>query len=391
MEKYDQIIDKEKQKKAKEYQKKKIIFKITGTALFLAYFLILIFSNLSFAIKEKILYFIDIQWQIIALYIFFILTFYDILSLPLEFYTSYTFEHKYHFSTQTLKDWFTDWLKSYILSLVLAIPVVEGIYWAIRTFPQNWYLVVSVFTIILVVFLNYLSPILLTPLFFKLKKIEGDNELAQRLIGLCDKVNTRVKGVYEINFSSKTTKANAYLSGLGNTRRIVIADNLLENFSLDEAEVVFAHELGHYVHRDVLKGILWNSLIYLGAFYFTSLILKKVGLYLSYEVSDISNFPVLALSIGVILFLFNIPFNFYSRKREQSADEFALKMTKKVDAFITSMAKFASRDLADAYPHPLIEFLFYSHPSIGKRIDFAREFKGKVEARCIVPTGEIKR
>ncbi|HBY57824.1 MAG TPA: hypothetical protein DEG96_08220 [Candidatus Atribacteria bacterium] len=372
---YNEVIDKNKQKQAKDYQKKKIIFKIIGTTLFLAYFLILIFSNLSFLIKEKILYFTNIKWQVIALYVFFILTLYDLISLPLEFYASYTFEHKYHFSTQTLKDWFTDWLKSYILSLVLAIPVVEGIYWAIRTFPQNWYLVVSVFTIILVVFLNYLSPILLTPLFFKLRKIEGDNELAQRLIGLCDKVNTRVKGVYEINFSSKTTKANAYLSGLGNTRRIVIADNLLENFTLDEAEVVFAHELGHFVHRDVLKGIFWVSLMYLAAFYFTNIILKKLSFYLNYEISDISNFPFLALSIGIVLFLFSIPLNLNSRKREQQADEFALKITKKVDSFITSMAKFTNRDLADAYPHPLIEFLFYSHPSIGKRIDFAREFK----------------
>jgi STE24 endopeptidase len=212
-----------------------------------------------------------------------------------------------------------------------------------------------------------------------LKKIEGDNELAQKLIKLCNKVNTKVKGVYEINFSSKTTKANAYLSGLGNTRRIVIADNLLKNFTLDEAEVVFAHELGHHVHKDVLKGIIWSSLMYLGTFYFTSLILKKVNLYLSYEVSDISNFPVLALSIGVILFLFNIPLNFYSRKRERNADEFALKTTGKVDAFITSMAKFTNRDLADAHPHPFIEFFLYTHPSIGKRINYAQEFKKKIE------------
>ncbi|GAH49032.1 unnamed protein product, partial [marine sediment metagenome] len=126
-------------------------------------------------------------------------------------------------------------------------------------------------------------------------------------------------------------------------------------------------------------GILWTSLIYLGAFYFTSLILKKFSLYLGYEVSDISNFPVLALSIGVILFLFNIPLNFYSRKRERNADEFALKTTGKVDAFITSMAKFTNRDLADAYPHPFIEFLLHTHPSIGKRINYAQEFKKKIE------------
>lgn len=382
MEKCSQVINQEKQKQAKEYQKKKIIFKIVGAALFLSYFLILIFCNFSFTIKEKILHFIDLEWQVIALYIFFVLTAYNLISLPLEFYTSYSFEHKYHFSTQTVKDWFKDYLKSYLLSLSLAVPIMEGIYWAIRIFPLNWYLIVSIFTIFLAVLLSYLSPILLTPLFFKLKKIEEDNELAKRLIRLCNRINTKVKGVYEINFSSKTTKANAYLSGLGNTRRIVIADNLLENFTLDEAEVVFAHELGHQVHKDLIKGIFWINLMYLGAFYFTSLFFKKFSFYLRYELSDISNFPVFALSMVVIIFLLGIPLNFYSRKREWNADKFALKITQKVDAFITSMAKFTNRDLADAYPHPLIEFLFYTHPSIGRRINYAQNFKKKIGLKC---------
>lgn len=379
MEKYNQIIDKEKQRQAKEYQKKKVIFKLVGSAVFLTYFSILIFSDLSLIIKGKILQFTNSEWQVIAIYIFSVLTAYDLTSLPLEFYTSYTFEHKYHFCTQTVGNWFKDYLKSYILSMGFAIPIVEGIYWAIRAFPTIWYLIVSVFAILLIIFLGYLSPILLTPLFFKLKKIEENNELAQRLRKMCKKVNTKVKGVYEINFSSKTTKANAYLAGLGNTRRIVIADNLLDNFTVDEAEVVFAHELGHHIHRDILKLTFWSGLMCLGGFYFVSIILEKVSLYFRYGISDIVNFPILALSMSILLFLFGLPFNFYSRKREKAADEFALKTTGKVDAFITSMAKFTNRDLADAHPHPFIEFLLYTHPSISKRINYAQEFKKKIE------------
>jgi len=377
MERCNQVINQEKQKQAKEYQKKKIIFKLGGTAIFFTYFLVLIFSDLSLIIKGKILQFTNSEWQVIALYIFFVLTAYNLMSLPLEFYSSYTFEHKYCFSTQTVGDWFKDYLKSYILSLGFAIPIVEEIYWSIRTFPTIWYLIVSVFAILLVILLGHLSPLLLTPLFFKLKKIEEDNELAQRLLRLCKRVNAKVKGVYEINFSSKTTKANAYLSGLGNTRRIVIADNLLKNFTVDEAEVVFTHELGHHIHRDILKYIFWSGLMYLGGFYLVNIILEKVSFYLKYGISDISNFPILALSISITLFLFSLPFNFYFRNREKAADEFALKMTQKADAFITSMAKFTNRDLADAYPHPLIEFLFYSHPSIGRRISYAEEYKKK--------------
>lgn len=379
MEKYNQIIDQEKQRQAKEYQKKKVIFKLVGSAVFLTYFSILIFSDLSLIIKGKILQFTNSEWQVIAIYIFSVLTAYDLISLPLEFYTSYTFEHKYHFCTQAVGNWFKDYLKSYLLSMGFAILIVEGIYWAIRAFPTIWYLIVSVFAILLIIFLGYLSPILLTPLFFKLKKIEEDNELAQRLRRMCKKVNTKVKGVYEINFSSKTTKANAYLAGLGNTRRIVIADNLLDNFTVDEAEVVFAHELGHHIHRDILKLTFWSGLMCLGGFYFVSIILEKVSPYFRYGISDIVNFPILALSMSILLFLFGLPFNFYSRKREKAADEFALKTTGKVDAFITSMAKFTNRDLADAHPHPFIEFLLYTHPSISKRINYAQEFKKKIE------------
>jgi len=375
MKEYNKVIDKDKQKQAKEYQKKKIFFRIAGTILFLAYFFALIFAGFSLIIKEKILALTNVEWQIIALFTLFILILYDLISLPLDLYSSYTFEHKYNFSTQTVKGWFKDYLKSCILSLALAIPVIEGIYWAIRTYPHIWFLIVSIMTILIMVILSHLSPILLIPLFYKLKKIEEDNELVQRLLRLCKMVNTKVSGVYKINFSSKTTKSNAFLTGLGNSRRIVIADNLLKNFTLEEAEVVFAHELGHYVHKDIFKGMLWSSLMYFGAFYFTSIILKRVGPYLSYKLSDISNFPILIVSVGIILFLFSIPLNFYSRKRECHADEFALKITKKADAFITSMAKFTNRDLADAYPHPIIEFLFYSHPSISKRINYAEEFK----------------
>jgi STE24 endopeptidase len=375
---YNKVIDKDKQKQAKEYQKKKIIFKIAGTTLFLAYFLALIFTDFSLIIKEKILALTNIEWQIIALFALFILILYDLIFLPLDFYSSYTFEHKYHFSTQTVKGWFKDYLKSCILKLALAIPLIEGIYWAIRTYPHIWFLIVSIMAILIMVILSHLSPILLIPLFYKLKRIEEDNELVQRLFKLCQMVNIKVSGVYEINFSSKTTKANAFLTGLGNSRRIVIADNLLKNFTLEEAEVVFAHELGHYVHKDILKGMLWSSLMYFGAFYFTSIILKRVSPYLSYKLSDISNFPVLIVSMGIILFLFSIPLNFYSRKRECQADEFALKITKRADAFITSMAKFTNRDLADACPHPIIEFLFYSHPSISKRINYAQEYKKRL-------------
>jgi Zn-dependent protease with chaperone function len=212
----------------------------------------------------------------------------------------------------------------------------------------------------------------LLPLFFKFKPVE-DSDLTERLLALSRRAGTRVRGVFEWKLSEKTKKANAALVGLGNTRRIILADTLLEKFQPDEVEAVLAHELGHHVHHHMFRGIAVQTLTTFLGFYLASVCLLRWGPALGFQgVADFANLPLLILvSIGLSVVL--LPgANGHSRWLERQADAYALAAIPSRSAFITSMEKLAEINLSERHPPAWIEFLFHSHPSIEKRIAFAR-------------------
>jgi len=207
------------------------------------------------------------------------------ISLPLDL-ASFRLEHRYHLSNQSLGSWLWDEVKGWILTLVLGAVVAEIVYAAIRRSPQNWWLFAWAIFIVLTVLFAQLAPVLLFPLFYKFKPLEND-DLKQRLVKLSEAAGTRVRGVYEWKLSEKSKKANAALTGLGNTRRIILADTLLQNYSADEIESILAHELGHHVHRHMLKGILVNVAVTLLGFWAASQVL-------TWAIYDRQMFPALA-------------------------------------------------------------------------------------------------
>ena len=213
---------------------------------------------------------------------------------------------------------------------------------------------------------------LLFPIFFKFKPIEDAN-LTNRLLELSQRAGARVRGVFEWKLSEKTRKANAALVGLGNTRRIILADTLLENFSPEEVEAVLAHEFGHHVHRHILRSMMVQSLVTFLAFYLANLCLVHWGAALGFRgVADFANLPLLGLvSIGLSVALLPLV-NGHSRWLERQADAYALNAIPDKSAFITSMEKLAALNLSERQPAVWIEFLFHSHPSIEKRIAHAR-------------------
>ncbi len=184
-----------------------------------------------------------------------------------------------------------------------------------------------------------------------------------------------MKGVFEWKLSEKSKKANAALMGLGNTRRIILADTLLERFQDDEVEAVLAHELGHHVHHDIFKSIaIQGGALFLG-FYLIHRTLDGLTPHFGYHgAADFANLPLLAL-VATALSLVLLPaVNSYSRAMERQADAYALHAIASREPFITSMEKLADLNLAERQPNPWIEFIFHSHPSIQKRIAFARKF-----------------
>jgi STE24 endopeptidase len=215
--------------------------------------------------------------------------------------------------------------------------------------------------------------VLLLPIFYKFVPLSQERQdLAERLLRLAEKAGTRVRGVYQFDMSRRTKAANAALTGLGNTRRIILGDTLLNEFSDDEIETVLAHELGHHVHKDIPIGILVEGGLTLAGLYLAALGLRwGVSVFGFSSPADIAALPVFVLVIGAYS-LVTMPLgNAFSRWRERRADTYALHTTQKPQAFASAMTRLANQNLAELDPEPWVVWLLYSHPPLKERIERA--------------------
>jgi STE24 endopeptidase len=307
----------------------------------------------------------------IPVFLLIILVVYFLFNLPLNFYSGYALEHKFNLSRQKISSWWFDQLKSGVLAYIIFLVLISGFYWILAKFEQ-WWLAVSVFWIVFSVVLAKLTPVLIIPLFFKYKKLE-DEVLRQRIFDLAKKMRVKLLDVFEIDFSKKTLKANAAFTGMGKTKRVILADTLKDKYSHDEVEAILAHEFSHFQRKHIFKLIAINSLLTLGLFY----LIFKTSAYLLEVFKLTSLFQLASLPLVFLYFMiFGIvmqPLEAYvSRRFEREADSLALKTTQNKEAFISLMDKLASQNLADRNPHPLIKFFFFDHPPIDERIKAAK-------------------
>ena len=298
----------------------------------------------------------------------------QIVELPFAFYQGHLLEHRYGLSTQSAGHWLTDQAKGVALGLVLAVAGTSVIYFALREWPGHWWWISAAVFALATIGLARIAPVVLLPIFYKFKPLDRP-ALADRLMALATRARTDVVGVFEWVLSGHTKKANAALAGMGRTRRILLSDTLLADYSEDEIEVILAHELAHHVHRDLWRGIAVQSAIMTGGFFVASLLLRAVADPLELRgIADPAGLPVLLLAGGVWSFLALPLANAMSRAQERAADRYALSTTRNVDAFVTAMKRLAQQNLAEEYPSPMVRWLFYSHPPIRERIDAARAF-----------------
>lgn len=314
-----------------------------------------------------------------ALAVFFYITMLLAISKVLGFgldYFGFRLEHRYNLSNQRIRSWLWDQVKTWLITLVIGTILVELIYWTIRTSPQHWWMIAWAVFIVLSIFFAQIAPVVLFPLFYKFKPLENDS-LRTRLLRLSDRAGTHVHEVYEWELSEKSKKANAALAGLGRTRRIILADTLLQNYSDDEIESVLAHELGHHVHKHITKGIAVEVVVSFFGFWITSEILHYAvdtrGMFDSLH--DFANLPLLVLASTVMSFILMPLMNAYSRSKEREADRYALESIPDVTPFITSMNKLADQNMAEREPSRFVEWFFHSHPAISKRIAAAEAWR----------------
>lgn len=289
-------------------------------------------------------------------------------NLGLDYY-GFHLEHQYKLSNQKLQGWAWDQFKGWLVTLVLAGVAVEILYFIIRNAPQYWWVMAWLVFIVLFLFFAQIAPVVLFPIFYKFVPLE-DEELKQRLLRLSERAGTRVRGVYEWKLSAKSRKANAALTGLGATRRVLLADTLLANYSHDEIEAVLAHELGHHVHRHIPKSIAVHVAVTFAGFWAANqtLVFAIERLHWFETLADFANLPLLAL-VSAVLSLVMLPaMNAYSRFNERQADRYCFAALPSVGPYISALNKLGEQNLAERQPSRFVEWFFHSHPSISKRV-----------------------
>ncbi|HKI26404.1 MAG TPA: M48 family metallopeptidase [Candidatus Sulfotelmatobacter sp.] len=298
------------------------------------------------------------------------------LGLGLEYY-GFRLERRYKLSNQRFPSWAWDEAKGFLVGLVLGSIVVELLYYTIREWPQHWWMLAWALFMGLFILLAQLAPVMLFPIFYKFEPLDNE-DLRRRLVVLSERAGTRVRGVYRWKLSEKSKKANAALTGLGATRRIILADTLLDNYSAEEIEAVLAHELGHQVHRHILKSIFVQAAVTFVGFWAANWALHFAidrHLFDFDGLHDFANLPLLALVSVVLSFLLMPALNAYSRYNERQADRYAFESISSIEPFISSMNKLAEQNLAERLPSKWVEWFFHSHPSIAKRLAAANEWE----------------
>jgi STE24 endopeptidase len=299
---------------------------------------------------------------------------YAIVDLPFSYYGGFVLPHRFGLSNQRRRDWVSDQLKSGLIGGVLGLVLIQVMYVCLTIWPDTWWLPVGIVYLFFGVVLAAVAPVLIAPLFFKFTPLGEEHQaLADRLMALAKNAGTSVRGVYRFDMSRRTKAANAALMGLGRSRRIVLGDTLLDEFTADEIETVLAHELAHQVHRDIPLGMVIQSAITLLGLWLASLALEwGIDAFGLDGVDDIAGLPWLALVVGAFGLVTMPLVNGWSRWRERMADRYAVQATGNPLAYASALVRLTDQNLGELEPPRWVEIFLYSHPPLGERIVTAR-------------------
>lgn len=364
----------ERQARAKEYAgiRRRLYFARTvATFVVLA---LLVVTPLSKAVRTAIEHRATNQWLVVLVYVLIFGLASEIVTLPLGVYSGWHLPRHYGLSHQSFASWIADLVKGSVIGGALGLGMVELLYWGLRRLPDWWWLAGGAVYLLFSVVLSNLAPVLIMPLFNTFTPIE-DATLRQRMLHLAERAGTRVRGVFTMDFSRRTSAANAFVTGIGSTRRIVLGDTLIANYTVEEVEVVMAHELGHHVHGDIWRGMAFDTVVTLiGLFIANVLLHAGVDAFGYRSVSDVAAFPLFALILSGFGLVTMPLTNAYSRARERAADAYALTLTGNAPAFVTAMQRLANQNLAEMEPPRWVVLLFYSHPPLADRIQRGAAF-----------------
>lgn len=359
---------------SKKYNNTKLAIGIGKATV--SFILLYLFIDLGFSLslQNYIQSFTENSYLVFLMFVFTLGIASSILFLPVNIYTGFYLEHKYNLSNQTFFKYFLENLKSMLVGLVIGVPILLLFFYVLNKFDDLWWLVFASAMFLISVVLSQIFPIVIMPIFYKVSPLQ-DEELKSRISNLAKDAGIKVQNVFTFDMSKNTKKANAAFTGLGKTKRIILGDTLLKDYSKDEIETVIAHELGHYKHKHIVKNIVFGTVSSFLTFFVISILYKNSLSWFDFEyITQIAALPLLSLWAMVIGLIQSPIGNILSRKYEYEADRYAIETTRKPESFINTLNRLTNQNLGDREPHPFIEWFFYSHPSIKNRVKAIQDF-----------------
>jgi STE24 endopeptidase len=293
-----------------------------------------------------------------------------ILEIPFSLYGTFRIEAKHGFNRQTPGLWWSDWLKSTLLSLVLTAALAAGAFALVQAAPDTWWLWVSVLIVGVSLLLTFLSPYVIEPLFHKMEPLEVEG-LSAGIRSMTERAGVHVGRVLKVDASRRSSHSNAYFTGLGRVKRVVLFDTLLSQMSHPQILAVLAHELGHWKKHHVLwRMLVMYALLLLGAYVAflvlpTGLLPALVGLE---SASFAARLVILMVAASALMFPLTPLFAAWSRHDERQADAFAIELHGHARDLADALAKLGTENLSNLHPHPLYAAFYYSHPPLAERI-----------------------
>jgi len=376
--------DRTADQQAARYARRRYLMAVVHVVVGLGFLLVMLFWGtrpLAEWVKETV----GGDFLQVGLYTALFLLLYQLIIFPLDYYTGFVLEHQFGLSTQAPPDWLRTKVKQSAVSLVFLVLMLEFVYWVIRRAPTHWWVYAGLGWIAVTVLLTRLFPVVILPLFYRTEPLE-EPELMERLSARAEEAKLAISGVHTFDLSRDTKKANAALVGWGSTRRVLLGDTVIEQFTAAEVEAIFTHELGHHVKLHLWKEVMLGGVTAVLGFALCQAVMDAVAPKLDFQVSDIASLPLLVLVLmGFALLLLPLQ-NGYSRRLERESDIYAARRTSEPRALLTAFAKLARLNLTHRRPHWLIELIFYSHPSIEKRMALVARELTRIEGT--IPPGK---
>jgi STE24 endopeptidase len=355
------------------YSKFKNIWRFVGFFIEIIIIVVLLYTGLSARFRKWAESISKKKFFVYLFYILFFSLFFFLINLPFDYYREFVVEHNYEFSNQTLGEWFAESLKALAITFVLGFLIISALYWLINRY-KRWWLWFSIGTLPFLVLIIIIFPVVISPMFNEFEPIKNQH-LAEEMTQLAARAEIYNPDIFEYDASKQSNKLNAYFTGMFGTRRIVLTDNIINAFTVDELKYVMGHEIGHYKMNHIWKGLLLAILIIFVALFFLDKSLhgmikrnsKRFGFS---KLGNIASLPLVWLFVTIFGFATQPINNSVSRVMEYHADEYGLKLSGvTAETAATAFDKLSVYNLSDPEPSAVIEFWFYDHPALAKRID----------------------